>query len=71
MQYLYLPVGKTGGHVAQSRYVVKGNFLGAHFLSTQGVSLWENYANDEFLCKSEGELIIFWRMCYVLYVTFF
>lgn len=67
MQYLYLPMGKTGGHLAQSRCLMKGNFLDAHFLSTQGVRLCENYANDEFLCKGEGELIIFWSMCYMLY----
>lgn len=71
MQYVYLPVGNTGGHLAQSRCLVKGNFLGAHFLSTQGVSLCENYANDEFLCRGEGELIIFRRTCYVLYVILF
>lgn len=71
MQYVYLPVGNTGGHLAQSRCLVKGNFLGTHFLSTQGVSLCENYANDEFLCRGEGELIIFWRTCYVLYVILF
>lgn len=41
------------------------------FVPIQWVGLCESYANDAFLYKGEGELIIFWGSFHVLHISFF